>query len=60
MDCAEIGVLEETDEVRFRCFLECEDRLTLKSEVGLELLRDFSDESLEGQLSDEQVGLLIE
>lgn len=31
----------------------------LESEVGLEVLRDFSNKSLEGELSDEELGRLL-
>jgi len=56
----EVGVFEETDEVGFGGFLESEDSGGLESEVVLELRSDFSHESLEGELSDEELGALLE
>ena len=60
VDGAEVGVLEETDEVGFRGLLEGHDGGGLESKVGLPLLGDFADESLEGELSDKKLsGLLV-
>ena len=60
MDGAEVGVLEETNEVGLGCLLEGEDGGALESEVVLELRSDLADESLEGELSDEELGGLLE
>jgi hypothetical protein len=57
MDSAQVGVLEKSDKVGFGSFLEGQDGVGLEPEVGLEFSRDFPDQSLEGELSDEQVGL---
>ena len=54
VDGAKIGVLEETDQVSFRGFLESCDSSRLESQVCFEVLGDFTDQSLEWQLSDEQ------
>jgi hypothetical protein len=60
VDSAEIGVLEETDEVRLGRLLECEDGGSLESEVGLEVLSDLTHKSLERELADEELsGLLV-
>jgi len=60
VDGAEVGVLEEGDQVSFGGFLEGQDGGGLESEFLFPLVGDFSDHSLEGQLSDEQVsGLLV-
>ena len=56
MDGAEIGVFEEADQVCFGGFLKSSNCCALESQVGLEILSDFSNQSLEGQLSDEQFG----
>ena len=47
VDCAEVRVFEQAHYVRFRSLLECHNGAALKSEVGLELLRDLADETLE-------------
>lgn len=43
MDGAEVGVLEEGDEVRLDRLLESADGRALEAEVGLEVLGDFTD-----------------
>lgn len=41
-------------------YLECSNSSTLESQVSLEVLGNFSDQTLEGQLADEQLrGLLV-
>jgi hypothetical protein len=60
VDGGKVGVFEETDEVSLGCFLEGKDGGGLESEVVLELGGNFSDESLEGELSDEELGALLE
>merc|ERR1739848_569199 len=59
VDGAEVGVLEETDEVGFRGFLEGEDGAGLESEVLVEGVGDLSNESLERKLSKEEIGGLL-
>ena len=59
MDGAEVGVLEEADEVGLGGLLEGEDGRGLEAEVGLEVLGDLTDEALEGGLADEEVGGLL-
>ena len=56
---AQVGVLEEGNEVSFSSFLESKDGWALESEFLLELVSDFSDESLEGKFSDEEVSWLL-
>ena len=59
VDGAEVGVLEESDEVSFGSLLEGQNGGGLESQVLFELLGDFSDESLERKLSQQQVGGLL-
>ena len=60
VDGAQVGVFEEGDKVSFSGFLEGKHGWALESELLLELVSDFSDESLEGKFSDEEVsGLLV-
>ena len=57
---AKIGVLEKTNKVRFASFLQCHDSRALKPQVGLEVLSDLADQTLERELANEQLcGLLI-
>ena len=55
MGGAQVGVFEETNEVGFSALLEGHDGRALKMQVGLEVLGDFPDETLEGQLADEKM-----
>ncbi len=43
VDGAQVGVLEETDQVSLAGLLEGTDRRRLESQVGLEVLGDLSD-----------------
>jgi histone H3 len=55
VDSGQVGVLEERDEVSLGSFLESSDGRRLESKISLEVLGDFSDQSLEGELSDEEL-----
>ena len=59
MDGAQVGVLEEANEVGLSGLLKSEDSRSLESEVGLEVLGDLTDKALEGQLADEKLGGLL-
>lgn len=56
MDGAEVGILEESYEISLGGLLQSHDGGALEAQVGLEVLGDLSDEALEGQLADEQLG----
>jgi hypothetical protein len=59
VDGAEVGVLEEGDEVGLDGLLERTDGGALEAEVGLEVLRNLTDQTLEGELADEELGRLL-
>jgi hypothetical protein len=60
VDGSQVGVFKERDEVSLGGFLESHDGGGLEAEVGLEVLGDFTDETLEGQLADEELsGFLV-
>ena len=59
MDSAQVGVLEETDEVSLRSLLQGHDSRGLEAEISLEVLGDLTDQTLEGQLADEKLGALL-
>ena len=59
VDGAQVGVFEESYEVGFGSFLEGHDGRGLESEVGLEVLGDFTDQTLEGKLADEELSALL-
>ena len=59
VDGAEVGVLEEADEVGLRGLLQGRDGRALEAQVRLEVLGNLADEALEGQLADEQLRALL-
>jgi hypothetical protein len=59
VDGGQVGVLEETDQVGLGGFLESKDGRSLESQVSLELLGDFTDKSLEWELSDQELSRLL-
>lgn len=59
MDGAQVGVLEERDKVSLNGLLESTDSRGLEAEIGLEVLSDLTDQTLEGELSDQQLGRLL-
>ena len=60
VDGAEIGVLEQPDQVGLAGLLKSHHGRALEAEVGLEVLGDLAHQTLEGQLADEQLsGLLV-
>ena len=59
VDGAQVGVLEESDEVGLRGLLEGHHCRRLEAEVGLEVLGDLPHQPLEGQLADEELRRLL-
>ena len=59
VDGAQVGVLEETNEVCLSRLLEGHDSRRLEAQVSLEVLGNLSYESLERQLADEKLGRLL-
>ena len=59
MDGAKVGVLKERDEVSLNRLLESTDGRALEAEVRLEVLSNFTDETLEGELADQELGGLL-
>lgn len=49
----------ERDKVSLGSLLEGHDGRRLEAEVGLEVLGDFTDQALEGELADEELGRLL-
>ena len=59
VDGAQVGVFEEADEVGLGSFLEGEDRRALEPKwfsLDQEVLGDLTDEALERELANEEVG----
>ena len=59
MDGAQVGVLKEGDEVSLNGFLEGTDGRGLEAEIGLEVLGDLTDQTLEWELADQKLGGLL-
>jgi len=59
VDGAKVGVLEEGDEVSLNGLLKSADGRALEAQVGLEVLSDFADQTLEGELADQKLGGLL-
>ena len=59
VDGAQVGVLEETDQVSFAGFLQSHDGGRLEAQIGLEVLGDFANQALERQLADEKLSALL-
>ena len=59
VDGAEVGVFKEGDEVGLDGLLEGTDGRGLEAEVGLEVLGDLTDQTLEGKLADQEIGSLL-
>ena len=59
MDGAEVGIFKERDEVRLDGLLQSTDGRRLESEIRLEVLSDFTDQALKGQLPDQELGRLL-
>jgi len=59
VDSAKVSILKEGDEVSLNGLLKSTDGGRLESEVRLEVLGDFTDETLEGELSDQELGGLL-
>ena len=59
MDGTQVGILEETDQICLAGFLKSHHGGALETQVGLEILSDLTDETLEGQFPDQQFGTLL-
>jgi len=59
VDGAQIGVFEEADQISLASLLQGADGSGLEPEIGLEILSNLPDQTLEGELADEQLGGLL-
>lgn len=59
MDSAQVGIFEERDQVGFDGLLEGTDGRRLEAKIGLEILCDFTDQTLERELADQELGGLL-
>ena len=59
MDGAQVGVLEQANQVGLAGLLQSHDGGALEPQVSLEVLGNLPDQTLEGQLADEELGGLL-
>ena len=59
VDGAQVGVLKETDQVGFAGLLQCHHSRALEAEICLEVLGNLTNQALEWELPDEQLGGLL-
>jgi hypothetical protein len=60
VDGCQVGILKQTNQVSLGGFLQSQDGRGLEAEIGLEVLSNFANQALEGELADEELcGLLV-
>ena len=59
VDGAQVGVLKERDEIGLDRLLESADGRRLEAEIRLEVLGNLTNQTLEGELADEELGALL-
>ena len=59
VDGAQIGIFEQTHEISLARFLEGHDSRALEAQLGLEILSNLTNKSLEGKFADEKFGALL-
>jgi len=59
VDGAQVGVLEQADQVSLAGLLQSHHGGALEPQVGLEVLGDLPHQTLEGQLADQKLGRLL-
>jgi hypothetical protein len=59
VDGAEVGILEEGDEVSLNGLLKSTDGRALETEIALEVLSNFTNQTLERKLADQELRRLL-
>lgn len=59
VDGAQVGILEEGDEVGLNGLLKSADGGRLEAKIGLEVLSDFTNQALERKLADQELSRLL-
>ena len=59
MDGAEVGVFEKRNKVGFNRLLKSTDSRRLETEIRLEVLSNFTNETLERQFADQELSRLL-
>jgi hypothetical protein len=56
MNSTQISILKQRNEIGFDSLLQSADSTGLESQIGFEVLCDFTNETLEGEFADEEFG----
>jgi histone H3 len=59
VNCTQVRVLEQADKVSLSSLLEGKNSRSLEAEIALEILSDLTNETLEGELPDEEISTLL-
>ena len=59
VDSTQVGIFEKSNKVSLGGLLQGKDSSALEAEVGLEILGNLTDQTLEGSLADEQISALL-
>ena len=59
VDGAQVGVIKQADLVDLASLLQSHDGGALETEISLDVLGDLTDQALEGELADQQLGGLL-
>jgi hypothetical protein len=59
MDGTEVSVFEQTNQVRLRRLLQCQQRMALEPQVSLKILSNLTDQPLEWQLPYQKIRTLL-
>jgi hypothetical protein len=59
VNAAQVGIFEESDQIGLGRLLQGQHGTALKAQVALEILGNLTDQTLKGQLTDQQVGTLL-
>ena len=59
VDGAQVGILEQGDEVSLSSLLESHNGRSLETKIVLEVLSDLTDQSLEGELANQKLCTLL-
>ena len=59
VDGAQVGILEQRDKVSLSSLLESHNGRALEAEIVLEILSDFTNQSLEGELADQKLSAFL-
>jgi hypothetical protein len=55
VNCAQVGIFKEGDQISLHGLLKSTDGGCLKTQIGLDVLSDFANKTLKGKLSNEKL-----